>query len=50
MSQVLSPKYDVDAYMETLLEVRLGTCIEGWVEQKARPNSQHKYYEYFCIK
>ena len=29
------PKYDTDAYMTTLfLEVRLGTCVESWVEQK----------------
>ena len=32
------------------LEVRLGTCVESWVEQKARPNSQDKSYELFCIK
>ena len=24
------------------LEVRLGTCVESWAEQKARPNPQHK--------
>ena len=46
-SLVLSPKYDMDAYMATLLEVRLGTCIENWAEQKARPKSQHKSCKYF---
>ena len=26
---------------EHFLEVRLGTCVESWVEQEARPNAQH---------
>jgi hypothetical protein len=32
------------------LKVRLGTCVESWGEQKARPNSQHKSQQYGCIK
>ena len=32
------------------LEVGLGTCVESWVEPKARPNSQHNSREHFCIK
>ena len=32
------------------LEVRHETCVARWVEQKARPNSQPKSREYFCIK
>ena len=40
----------MDAYISTLLEVRLGTCVECWVEQKARPNSQDKSRKYLCIK
>ena len=32
------------------LEVRLGTCVESWVEQKVRPNPQHKPREHFCKK
>jgi hypothetical protein len=27
--------------------VRLGTCVESWIKQKARANSQHKANEYF---
>ena len=49
-SHVLIPKYGMDAYISTLLEVRLGTCVECWVEQKARPNSQDKSRKYLCIK
>jgi hypothetical protein len=49
-SRVLSPKYGMNGYMATLLEARLGTCVESWVEQKARPCSQHKSLKYFCIK
>ena len=30
-SQVVSPKYDMDVYMATFLEVRLGTCVESQV-------------------
>jgi hypothetical protein len=46
----MSPKYDMDAYMATFFwEVRLETCGEGWAEQKARLNSQHKSCIYFCI-
>ena len=40
--QVLSPNYDVDAYMAKKLEVRLGDLWCNWVEQSARPNSQPK--------
>ena len=32
------------------MEVSLGSCVECWVEQKARPNSQHKFRKYFCVK
>jgi hypothetical protein len=35
-SQVLSPKYDMNAFMTTLLELRLGTYSESWVEQKTK--------------
>ena len=38
--QVLSPKYDMDAYMATLFAV----------EQKARPNLQHKSLENIFYK
>ena len=41
-SQVLSSKYDMDAYMATHFVVRLKTCVDSWDEQKSRPNSQHK--------
>ena len=47
---VLQPKYDMDACMTTLFEVRLKACIESWVEQKARPNeSQHKSQDFAYI-
>ena len=36
------PKYDMDAYMATLF----GSEVQG---KKARPNSQHKPHEDFCI-
>ena len=39
-SQVLSPKYDMDAYMATLFAV----------EQKTRPNLQHKSLENIFYK
>ena len=29
-----------------ILEVRLGARVESWVEQKARPNSQHKFQDF----
>jgi hypothetical protein len=29
--------------------LRLGACVEAWVEQKARPNSPNKSWAYFCI-
>ena len=32
------------------LEARLGTCVESWVEQKARPNPQDKPRKYLYIK
>jgi hypothetical protein len=35
-SQVLGPKYDMNAFMTTLLELRLGTYSESWVEQKTK--------------
>ena len=38
-SQVLIPKYDMDAYMATLFGVRLGTRVETWV----------KFVAYICI-
>jgi hypothetical protein len=28
-SQVLRPKYDMDAYMQHFLEMGLGTCVES---------------------
>ena len=34
-SQVLSPEYDMDACMATLLKVRLGTCVKGWGRVKS---------------
>ena len=33
-----------------LFEVKLETCVENWVKQKARLKSQHESREYFCIK
>ena len=39
--QIPGHKYVMDTYMTTILKVRLGTCVESWVEPKARPNSQH---------
>jgi hypothetical protein len=30
------------------LEVRLRSCVEGWVEQTARPSSQHKLVSIFA--
>ena len=50
--QVLSPKYDMDAYVATLFggEVRLETCVGSWVGRKARPNFQHKSRKYLCMK
>ena len=45
-SQALSPKYDMHAYMVTLFgDESLGTCVESWVEQNARPNSQERKKE-----
>jgi hypothetical protein len=44
-SQFLSPNYDMDAYIQHFLEVRLGTCVVSWVEQNARPTSQPKSCE-----
>ena len=41
---VPSPKYGMDAHM-AFLEVMLKTCVESWVDQKVRPNSQHKSRE-----
>ena len=29
-------------------EVRFETCVKSWVEQKARPNSQHKSHAFLC--
>jgi hypothetical protein len=49
--QILSPKFDMDSHIATpFWEVRFGTCVKSWIEQKARPNSQYKSHEYFCIK
>ena len=48
-SQVLSLKYNMDAYMATVLEVTLGTCVESWVKQKVGLKSQHKSHDFFCI-
>ena len=45
-SQVLSPKYDMDAYMVTLF----GCFVVEWGRAKARLNSQPKSHEHFCIK
>ena len=45
-SQALSPKYDMDAYMATLFGGEfLGTCVESWVQQNTRPNSQERKKE-----
>ena len=30
------------------LKVKLGICVENWVEQKTKPNSQHKSPQFFC--
>ena len=30
-------------------KARLGTCVESWVEQKARPHSQRKSREHFSL-
>ena len=46
---IANPNYDMDVYMATHFEVRLGTCVESWVEQKAQANSQPKSWEYFCV-
>ena len=32
-----------------ILEVRIGTCVESWVEQKAIPDSQHKSHKHICM-
>jgi hypothetical protein len=32
-----------------ILEVRIGTCVESWVERKARPDSQHKSHKHICM-
>jgi hypothetical protein len=32
------------------LEGRLGTCVESWIEQNARLDSQHKTNKFVCIK
>jgi hypothetical protein len=32
------------------LQVRLGTCVENWVELQPRRNFQHKSREYWCTK
>ena len=50
--QSLSPNYDVDAYMATHFggEVRFGTCVESWVEQKTKPNSQHMSHELYLLQ
>ena len=50
---VLSPKSQVwHGYLHgnTFLDVRLETCVESWVKERARPNSQHNFREYFCMK
>ena len=49
-TQVLSPNYDMDAYMATLLGGELGTCVRSGVHQRAIPNSQHKSCKYFMHK
>ena len=46
-SQVLVPSMTWMPTRQHFLEVRLGTCVESWVKQKARPNSQHKSRE--CV-
>jgi hypothetical protein len=42
--QALSPKYDMDVYMaKTLFGGEfIGTCVESWVQQIARSNSQER--------
>ena len=45
-SQVLSFTYDMDAYVATFLEVGLRTCVESWVEQKARTNLNTIPYDF----
>ena len=50
-SQVLSPKYDMDACMTTFLVVSLGTCVGRWVESKTRPElSTQVMWIYFHIE
>ena len=41
-SQVMSTKYDMDAYMATFSGDEDWTFVESWVEQKAPPNTQQK--------
>jgi hypothetical protein len=47
-SKVLGPKYDMATLFEG--EVRFGTCVESWVEQKTRPNSHDKVLRAFVLK
>jgi hypothetical protein len=50
-AHVLSPKYDIHAYMAPhFLEVRFGTCVESWVKQKGRSNSQQVLWFFFFHK
>ena len=45
------PKYDMDAYMATLLELRIGTCVASWVEKKNLiPIHNINFEIVFCIK
>ena len=37
----------MDVYMVKVFGAGLGTCVESWVEQKSRPNSQHKSQVFF---
>jgi hypothetical protein len=45
-----SPNCDIDAYMATLLEMRLGSRVESRAKLKARFNPQHKSHDFFDVE
>ena len=47
-AQVPGPKSNMDAYMATLLEARLGTCVDSWWSKKLDPTQVSR--KYFCIE
>ena len=50
VSQALNPSMTWIPTWQHFLTVRLGTCVESWVEHKTKPNSQHKFHKYFRMK